>query len=109
MILFRALLLVLFTLSLVGCATTSSEGKYTIVETTQRRNYEDSDPSDPQKHFSSIDSVSLNGPKIILQLVDKSLYEEYSAPVITYLREVRNFIGYIEKTTTKPSVDVTSA
>jgi hypothetical protein len=107
MTIFRASLLVLSTLSLIGCATTSSEGKYTIVETKQKNYYEDSDPSDPKKHFSSIESVSLNGSKIFLQLVDKSLYEEYSAPVITYLREVRNFIGHIEKTTTNPSVDVT--
>ena len=107
MTIYRASLLVLFTLSLVGCATTSSEGKYTIVETKQKKYYEDSDPSDPQKHFSSIDSVSLNGSKIILQLVDKSLYEEYTAPVITYLREVQDSYGHIEKTITKPSVDVT--
>jgi hypothetical protein len=108
MTIFRASLLVLSTLSLVGCATILSEAKYTTVETKQKNYYEDSDPSDPKKHFISIESVSLNGSKIFLQLVDKSLYEEYSAPVITYLREVRNFIGHIEKTTTtKPSVDVT--
>jgi hypothetical protein len=68
MTIFRASLLVLLTLLLAGCATISSEGKYTIVETTQRKDYQ-------ERHFSGIEAVSLNGSKILLHLVDKSLYE----------------------------------
>ena len=78
------LLLTTFMLSLVGCATTSSVVKPIIVETTERKDYQE---SDPLKHFSGIEAVTLNRSKIIFTSVDKSLYEEYSVPMITYLHE----------------------
>lgn len=84
MTIFKSSLLVLLTLLVVGCATTSSEIKPIIVETTQKKDYQE---SDPLKHFSGIEAVSLNRSKIILTSVDKSLYEEYSVPLITYLHE----------------------
>lgn len=103
MAIFRVSLLVILMLLLVGCATTSSEGKYTVVETTQRKDYQE---SDPPKHFSGIKAVSLNGSKIMLQLVDKSLFEEYSVPLITYLHEYHSethlIKGFLKTTVVLP-------
>ena len=94
--------LVLTLLLLVGCATTGkygedlgqsckgadhsqSEDKYTIVKTTQTKTYKE---SVPQKQFGGIEASRLEKSNLMLGLVNKSLYDEYSIPLVTKIREV---------------------
>ena len=123
MIIFRASLLVLLTLLLVGCATTdtkiylaygpkciplnhSLKSIPTAITTTDIK-IATLDKSDfyeltPTRVFNGIKSVNLHDSKLTLSLVDKAYFEQYSAPVINLVREsqyeahpIRAFFGTI--------------
>ena len=105
---FKFLSIAVLTMSLVGCATTTGgvgkfgedldvktcegagkehEDKYTIVETSYTPSFQESTPI---KHFSGIKNVKIDGSKLLLSLIDKSLYEEYSTPLVTKLDEIHH-------------------
>lgn len=99
----RVLIITALTLSLWGCATNKGQygqdldlkpcdgagkehkDKYTIVETLQTSSYEQSDPI---KLFNGIGTAQVEGSNLVLILVNKSLYEEYSTPRLTKLKEI---------------------
>ena len=105
---FRSLLITLLTLFLYGCTTTTGgvgkfgedldvnkcehagkdhDDKYTIVETSYTSSFQG---SSPRKHFSGIKNVKIEGSKLRFSLIDKSLYEEYSTPLVTKLDEIHH-------------------
>ena len=105
---FKFLSIAVLTMFLYGCATTTDsvgkygedldvntcEGadkehkdKYTIVETSYTASFQE---STPRKHFSGIETVKIEGSKLLLSLIDKSLYEEYSTPLVTKLDEIHH-------------------
>ena len=63
------------------------EDKYTIVETSHTSSFHESTPI---KHFSGIKNVKIESSKLLLSLIDKSLYEEYSTPLVTKLDEIHH-------------------
>jgi len=120
MIIFRASLLVLLTLLLVGCATTSSEGKDKYGEQCQylegqphvqtnsfQKKVDTSEKTElydlvSKKEFSGIEKVYLNVSKLTIQLIDKSLFEQYTSPKVLVVNEnqyeahpVKGFAGTI--------------
>jgi len=123
MTIFRASLLVLLTLLLVGCATTDTKNDLaygpkciplnhslksipTAITTTDIK-IATLDKSDfyeltPTRVFNGIKSLNLHDTKLTLSLVDKAYFEQYSAPVINLVREsqyeahpIRAFFGTI--------------
>lgn len=106
--LFKFPSIAVLTLTLYGCATTTGgigkfgedldvktcegagkehEDKYTIVETSYTPSFQESTPI---KHFSGIKNVKIESSKLLLSLIDKSLYEEYSTPLVTKLDEIHH-------------------
>ena len=106
--LFKFPSIAVLTLTLYGCATTTGgigkfgedldvktcegagdahEDKYTIIETSYTPSFQESTPI---KHFSGIKNVKIDGSKLLLSLIDKSLYEEYSTPLVTKLDEIHH-------------------
>lgn len=106
MTLSRILILIILTLSLIGCATTgSNSGKDKYGEQCQ---YLDGQPHVPmksfdkkvdtsdktesfdlvsKKEFSGIEKVYSNGSKLTIQLIDKSLFEQYTIPKVLVIKE----------------------
>ena len=103
---FRISILIILTLSLVGCATTESnsgKGKYgercqylqgqlhlpmnsfdKKVDTSEKTELYD---SISKKEFSGIQKVNLNGPNLSIQFIDKSLFEQYTIAKVLVIKE----------------------
>ena len=109
MTIFRTSLLVLLTLLLVGCAT-SSKGKFgedlddhacytmltnaehvtgtAFIKMVDTGGVKLSLSDTPLKSFSGIESVMLNASELTVTSINKSLYEEYSAPLFADLHTI---------------------
>ena len=100
--LFRILFLVLLTSSLFGCATTGKYGEdlgYQPCKGAEREHTSEAEKVDigkliydyeenASKSFSGIQSARLNGAELILTAIQKSQYEQYSAPMVVELNKL---------------------
>ena len=102
----RLLIISILSLTLGGCATTNKEGGAKcniphnlfpedittklpdeVIETSQRRQLT---KPDPIKQFSGIVSAKKENTNLVLVMSDKTIYEEYSVPVINRLENIRH-------------------